>query len=92
MCITPSVHMRKMQAGHIMSTKEAHYQYERQCAAQTRRIILQLKVCNRNQAHQHTIVPQLNKCLKCMAFRGAILYRIQSFRLDLNFRHLCTGG
>ena len=37
-----------------------------------------------------TVVPQLGKCLRFMAFQGVILYRIQSFlspRTDLNFRH-----
>ena len=37
-----------------------------------------------------TIVPQLDKCLKFLAFQGIILYRVQSFlspRIDLNFRH-----
>ena len=36
---------------------------------------------------------QLNKCLKFMAFRGVILYRIQSFvslRMGLDFRHLSS--
>ena len=38
-----------------------------------------------------TVVSQLSKCLKFMAFRGVILYGIQSFlspRIYLNFRHL----
>ena len=46
----------------------------------------------------YTIVPQLDKCLKFMAFRGGggggvILYRVGSFsspRIDLNFRHLSS--
>ena len=39
------------------------------------------------------IVPQLNKCLKFIAFWGVTLYRIQSFlspRKDMNFRHLSS--
>ena len=42
---------------------------------------------------KYTIVPQLDKCLKFMAFRGVILCRVQSFlspRIDLNFRHLSS--
>ena len=44
---------------------------------------------------KYTIVPQLDKCLKFMAFRGGgvILCRVQSFlspRIDLNFRHLSS--
>ena len=42
-----------------------------------------------------TIVPQLDKCLKFTAFRGVILYRVQSFlslhphpRTDVYFGHL----
>ena len=40
-----------------------------------------------------TIVPQLDKCLKFMAFRGVILYRVQLFlcpQKDLNFGHLSS--
>ena len=36
------------------------------------------------------IVPQLDKCLNFMAFRGVILYGVQPFLFpgtDLNFRH-----
>ena len=39
------------------------------------------------------IVSQLSKCLKFMAFRGVILYWVQSFLspwMDLNFRHLSS--
>ena len=42
---------------------------------------------------KYTIVPQLDKYLKFMAFRGVILRRVQSFlspRIDLNFRHLSS--
>ena len=41
----------------------------------------------------HPIVPQLNKCLKFVAFREAVLYSVQSFlspRKDLNFIHLSS--
>ena len=41
-----------------------------------------------------SIVPQLDKCLKFMAFREVILHRVQSIlsppRIDLNFRHLSS--
>ena len=39
------------------------------------------------------MVPQLDKCLKFVAFQGVIVYRVQSFlspRIDLNFRHLSS--
>ena len=38
---------------------------------------------------------KLDKCLKSIAFRRAILYRVQSFlslRIELNFRHLSSYG
>ena len=38
-----------------------------------------------------TIVPQLDKCLKFMTFRGIVLHRAQSFlslRIEVNFKYL----
>ena len=40
------------------------------------------------------MAPQLDKCLKFMAFQGVILNRVQSFlshpQIELNFRHLSS--
>ena len=60
----------------------------------------QLRAPETNLASSRTlleipIVPQLDKCLKFMAFQGDILYREQSFlspRIDLNLSSCDTTG